>query len=299
MNSQKERELDIKPIKMKYPEKQRSIQKFKQWMQQRRYAGQTISTYTSMLEVFLSHFPDRKVEEITIRDIEEFNYYHVIGKGFSASYQNQVISAIKLFYLKMLGINFALKELERPRRGRPLPKVIPKEVVREMLQGIGNLKHRAALTMVYSLGLRRGELLNIRLQDLSSRDLSLSVRNAKGNKDRVLPVPEKLMKLVVTYYRAYKPEKWLFEGDKPGQPYSGMSLGKIFHRYLGKVLKNHNFTLHCLRHSFATHLLEAGTDLRYIQEMLGHKSSRTTEIYTHVSTKSLRNVKNPIEDFDI
>ena len=210
-----------------------------------------------------------------------------------------MINAIKLFYMKMLGIKFELKELERPRRGRPLPKVIPKEAVREMLQGVGNLKHRTALTMVYSLGLRRGELLNIRLRDLSSRDLTLSVRNAKGNKDRVLPVPEKLMRLVITYYRAYRPVYWLFEGEKPGRPYSATSMAHIFHRNLEKVIKNHNFTLHCLRHSFATHLLEAGTDIRFIQEMLGHKSSRTTEIYTHVSTKSLRNIINPIEDFDI
>ncbi|MBN2763925.1 MAG: tyrosine-type recombinase/integrase [Bacteroidales bacterium] len=275
------------------------IEKFRQWMRQRRYAEQTIKTYTGMLEVFFSHFPEKRVGEIRLSDVEEFNYYHVIGNGFSASYQNQMINAIKLFYLKMLGINFGLKELERPRRGRPLPKVIPKEAVREMLQGIGNLKHRTALTMVYSLGLRRGELLNIRLRDLSSRDLSLSVRNAKGNKDRVLPVPEKLMKLVITYYRAYRPVYWLFEGEKPGRPYSATSMANIFHRNLEKVIKNHNFTLHCLRHSFATHLLEAGTDIRFIQEMLGHKSTRTTEIYTHVSTKSLRNVKNPIEDFDI
>jgi integrase/recombinase XerD len=275
------------------------IKKFRQWMRQRRYAEQTIKTYTGMLEVFFSHFPGKRVGEIRLSDIEEFNYYHVIGKGFSASYQNQMISAIKLFYLKMLGMNMALKELDRPRRGRPLPKVIPKEAVREMLQGTGNLKHRAALTMVYSLGLRRGELLNIRLRDLSSRDLTLSVRNAKGNKDRVLPVPEKLMRLIITYYRAYKPVYWLFEGEKPGRPYSATSMANIFHRNLEKVIKNHNFTLHCLRHSFATHLLDAGTDIRFIQEMLGHKSTRTTEIYTHVSTKSLRNVKNPIEDFNI
>ncbi|MDT8394643.1 MAG: tyrosine-type recombinase/integrase [Bacteroidales bacterium] len=275
------------------------IKKFRQWMRQRRYAEQTIKTYTGMLEVFFSHFTEKRVEEIRISDIEEFNYYHVIGKGFSASYQNQVINAIKLFYLKMLGMNIALKELERPRRGRPLPKVIPKEAVREMLQGIGNLKHRAALTMVYSLGLRRGELLNIRLLDLSSRDLTLSVRNAKGNKDRVLPVSEKLMRLIITYYRAYKPVYWLFEGEKSGRQYSATSMANIFHRNLEKVIKNHNFTLHCLRHSFATHLLEGGTDIRFIQEMLGHKSMKTTQIYTHVSTKSLRNVKNPIEDFDI
>jgi site-specific recombinase XerD len=275
------------------------IQKFRQWLQQRRYANQTIKTYTSMLETFLTHFPEKRIGDISLRDIEEFNYYHVIGKGFSASYQNQMINAIKLFYLKMLGINFELKGLERPRKSRPLPKVIPKDVVREMLQRIPNIKHRAALTMVYSLGLRRGELLNIKLSDLCSRTSSLMVRNAKGNKDRVLPVPAKVMQLIIRYYRAYKPETWLFEGDKAGKKYSATSLSRIFHRYLSIVLENHNFTLHCLRHSFATHLLEGGTDLRYIQEMLGHKSSRTTEIYTHVSTKSLSNIKNPVEDFEI
>jgi len=275
------------------------IQKFRQWMQQRRYADQTIRTYTSMLEVFLSHFTDRSIEDIGLKDIEEFNYYHVIGNGFSASYQNQMINAIKLFYLKMLGINFQLKELERPRRGRPLPKVIPKETVKEMLQGISNMKHKTALILIYSLGLRRGELINISLTDLSSRDFTLVVKNAKGGNDRVLPVPKKVMKFVITYYRAYLPERWLIEGRRPGIKYSSGSLGKIFHRYLGKVLKNHNFTLHCLRLGFATHLLEGGTDIRYIQEMLGHKSSKTTKIYTHVSTKSLRNAKNPIEDYEI
>lgn len=280
-------------------ERKKQVEKFRQWMQQRRYAGQTIKTYSSMLEVFLMHFPVKDIKDIGLKDIEEFNYYHVIGKGFSVSYQNQMINAIKLFYLKMLGIRMEFSHIERPRRGRPLPKVIPKETIKEMLQGIGNMKHRAALTMVYSLGLRRGELLSIRLKDLSSRDLTLSIRNAKGKKDRILPVPEKLMRLIISYYRAYKPEYWLFEGNKPGRQYSATSLANIFHRNLEKVVKNHNFTLHCLRHSYATHLLEGGTDIRFIQELLGHKSTKTTEIYTHVSTKSLRNVKNPIEDFDI
>jgi len=280
-------------------EKKRQVTKYKNWMLQRRYADQTIKTYTSMLEVLLSHFPGKRIEGIGLKDIEEFNYYYIIGNGYSISYQNQMINAIKLFYLKMMGMNFELRELERPRKGRPLPKVIPKEVVQEMLAGIGNLKHKTALTLIYSLGLRRGELLKIRLIDLSSKRMLLMVRNSKGRKDRVLPVPKKVMALIIKYYRAYKPNYWLFEGDKAGKQYSPGSLGKIFHRYLSKVLKNHNFTLHCLRHSFATHLLEGGTDIRFIQELLGHKSSRTTEIYTHVTTKSLKNIKNPIEDFDI
>ena len=125
------------------------------------------------------------------------------------------------------------------------------------------------------------------------------IRNAKGKKDRVLPVPGKVMKLMVSYFRAYKPKVWLFEGNVEGKKYSPTSLQKIFKYNLSKVIRIHNFTLHCLRHSLATHLLEGGTDIRFIQEILGHKSTRTTEIYTHVSAKSLKNIKNPIDDFDI
>jgi integrase/recombinase XerD len=223
-------------------EKRKAVDQFRRWLRQRRYSDKTIKTYISMMEVFFSHFSDKEIEEIGLRDIEDFNYYFVIGGGYSSSYQNQIINAIKLFYLKMLGTNLELTHLERPRNTSPLPRVIPKEVVQEMLQGIGNLKHRTALTMVYALGLRRGEVLNIKLTDLSSRDRTLVLRKAKGGKDRALPIPEKLMDMIITYYRAYKPEYWLFEGQKRGKRYSATSMGKIFHRYLSKVSKNHKFT---------------------------------------------------------
>ena len=224
------------------PEKREIIEKFRRWMIQRRYAENTIRTYTGMLKIFLGYYHEKKTGEIGLKDVNRFNYYFIIQKGLSASYQNQMISAIKLFYLKMLGTNLDLSNLERPQKTRPLPKVIPKEIVKEMLQRVGNQKHKTALIMVYSLGLRRGELLNIKLTDLSSRDKTLVVRNAKGGKDRLLPIPEKLMNLIIAYYRAYEPEYWLFEGEKKGKRYSATSLGKIFHRNLSKVLKKHNFT---------------------------------------------------------
>jgi site-specific recombinase XerD len=168
-----------------------------------------------------------------------------------------------------------------------------------MFKKITNLKHKTALMLIYSLGLRRGELLNLKLTDLSSHDKTVVIRNAKGNKDRVLPVPNKVMDLVIKYYKAYKPKTWLFEGPEPGKQYSATSLANIFKKNLAKVQKNHNFSLHHLRHSFATHSMEAGTDARFIQEILGHKSLKTTQIYTHVTTKSLRNLSNPTDDFDI
>lgn len=167
-----------------------------------------------------------------------------------------------------------------------------------MLAGIPNIKHKAALAMVYGCGLRRNELLQLRPGDIDYERQSITIRNGKGQKDRVLPLPGKLRKLLTNYIQTTKPKIYLFEGQTAGEPYSATSLAKIFHNYLGNVLKNHSFTLHCLRHSYATHLLEAGTDLRYIQELLGHKNSKTTEIYTWVSMRNLKNIKNPTDDFD-
>jgi len=281
------------------PETLEKIALLVKWMEQKRYADSTVKTYRNQLLIFFRFFPSRRPQEISVTDIEQFNHELVIGQGYSISFQNQTISAIKMFYIKMLGIRLEFEQLDRPRKYRALPKVIPIETVQRMLKSIPNLKHKTALSVIYGLGLRRSELIHLRLGDLDFERKQVLIRNSKGNKDRVLPFPEKLQVLIRSYLPAYEPEVWLIEGIKRGQKYSETSLQNIFKKYLKKVQKNHNFTLHCLRHSIATHLLESGTDIRYIQELLGHKSSRTTEIYTHVSMKSLHKVKNPIDAFDI
>lgn len=180
-----------------------------------------------------------------------------------------------------------------------MPKVIAKEIVEKMLTGIPNFKHKTALALIYSCGLRRSELINLQLRHLDSKRKTLTIINGKGQKDRVLPLSDKIMDMIIRYYKMYKPVIYLIEGQYKGEKYSETSLENIFHKYLGKVLKNHNFTLHCLRHSYATHLLESGVNLRYIQELLGHKSSKTTEIYTWVIMSGLQKIKNPADDFDL
>ena len=275
------------------------IEQFRSWMEQKRYAINTVNTYVSMLEVFLSYYNKKNPDEIKKEDIESFSHDYILRRNYSATYQNQMINAIKLFYLKMQGIKHELEDLERPRGSRPLPKVIPKQDVKKMLGQIANLKHKTALSMIYGLGLRRSELINIALRDIDSRSRTVVIRNSKGSKDRVLPLPESLFKLIKAHYRANKPVKWLIEGNLSGEQYSVSSLQNIFKKNLSKVRDSSHFTLHCLRHSYATHLLDNGTDIRHIQELLGHKSTRTTEIYTHVSIKNLRNIKNPLDDFDI
>ena len=272
---------------------------FKAWLESRRYSNSTIKTYTEALMVFLNHYPDKHPSEISNSDVVLFNRNYIIKKGYSASYQNQVINAIKLFFLKVENRSLSIDNIERPKKYCPLPKVIPKEAVEKMLTSIPNFKHKTALTLIYACGLRRGELLNLKLKDLDSKRLTISIKNGKGQKDRVLPVSEKIMDMIIKYYRMYLPINYLIEGQIKGSQYSETSLEKIFYKYLGRVYKKHNFTLHCLRHSYATHLLESGVSLRYIQELLGHKNSKTTEIYTHVSMIGLKNIKNPTDDFDL
>lgn len=275
------------------------IEVFRKWMIQKRYAENTLKIYIHCLTIFFRYYATKEVSEITIKDIESFNFGFIVKNKYSLKTQNQYISAIKTFYIKMKGINYEIANLERPIEGQKLPKVIPIETIQSFLAGISNIKHKTALTTIYSLGLRRSELLNLKLTEISFKRDVIEIVNAKGKKDRDLPLPGKLKELIATYYRQFKPEVWLIEGQKAGSQYSATSLEKIFYKYLDKIIITHTFTLHSLRHSYATHLLDMGVDLRIIQELLGHKSSRTTEIYTHVSMKNLKNVKNPLDGLEI
>ncbi len=295
-NVRKETYKDLEPLTDLH---KKEIRQFVEWMIQKRYSENTVKTYTGCMVVFFRYYSKKPLQEISIKDIERFNFDFIIKHGYSSKTQNQYISAIKTFYIKMKSINYELEHIERPIEGQKLPKVIPIEDVQTMLAGIPNIKHKTALTMIYALGLRRGELLNLKLEDIDFKRNTVKILNAKGKKDRDLPLPKKMKELLEIYYRQVQPKEWLIEGQIPGMSYSASSLSSIFHKYLGRVIKNNNFTLHSLRHSYATHLLDMGVDLRIIQELLGHKSSRTTEIYTHVTMRSLKNVKNPIDGFNI
>lgn len=270
---------------------------FTEWMKQKRYSERTVEVYVNLLQIFFRFHHKIIPAELNQQDILSFNTNYILANHLSATYQNQAVNALKLFYQHTYSRNINIKEIERPRHGRHLPKVIPKEVIEKMLTGIKNHKHKIALTLIYACGLRRSELINLKLTDIDSKRKTLTIFNGKGQKDRVLPLSDKLIELVIKYYKEYRPKTYLIEGQFSGIKYGETSLEKIFHKYLGIIIKNHNFTLHCLRHSYATHLLEAGVDLRFIQELLGHKSSKTTEIYTWVSMKSLKNIKNPTDDF--
>ncbi len=237
-----------------------------------------------------------KVVDFTCNDIIVFNNKYILANNFSASYQNQIVNVIKLYFRVIQNTAIDIELIYRPKRANLLRNVLSKEEVKSILTAQQNNKHRTMLSLIYSCGLRRSELLNLKLTDVDSKRKLLIIRQAKGKKDRIAPLSEKIIELLREYYKLYKPKQWLFEGQKAGEQYDERSLQSVLKQALEKSGIKKPVTLHWLRHSYATHLLEAGTDLRYIQEILGHKSSKTTEIYTHVSTKSLQNIKSPFDD---
>jgi integrase/recombinase XerD len=269
---------------------------FKNYMNFRRYSQNTIKTYADALEVFFRFYKDQAPESLNIEDIINFNTSYILKKNLSASYQNQVINAIKLFYRNRFNRAMEVDFIQRPRREKRLPNVLSKNEVKSILEAPTNLKHRAMLSLIYACGLRRSELLNLTLKDILSDRNLLFIRQSKGKKDRVVPISIKLIEILRDYYKAFKPKTWLFEGQEVGKKYSERSIQLVLNQAVIKAKIVKPVSLHWLRHSYATHLLESGTDLRYIQELLGHSSSRTTEIYTHVSTRNLQQIRSPFDD---
>lgn len=271
------------------------ILKFLRWLTSKRYSPNTIKTYTEALRAFLIFFNERSVASLTNDDVVTYNNEYILKKGLSASYQNQIVNAIKLFFTTVLGTKMEIAKIHRPRREKILPNVLSKEEVKMLLEAHSNVKHKVMLSLLYSCGLRRSELLNLKPNDIDSKRNIVIIRQGKGKKDRITPLSAKILEMLRNYYVAYKPKIWLFEGQSGGH-YSEQSLQSVLKQALAKTKIKKPVTLHWLRHSYATHLLESGTDLRYIQELLGHNSSKTTEIYTHVSTKNLQQIKSPFDD---
>lgn len=280
------------------PSVKQNISLFTTWMRQKRYSENTIVTYESMLLIFFRfHYPKTAVD-ISENDVARFNTDYIIANGFSYTYQNQMINAIKLFYRQQGSLTKVFEQLERPKKSKKLPVVLSIEEIQSILQNTINLKHKTLLSLVYSCGLRIGEALKLRLLDINYERRFMHVRCAKGSKDRYVPIPKQMVDLLVRYVQSCKPKEYVFEGQRGGM-YSAVSARQILKRSLRLSNIPKEVTLHTLRHSHATHLLESGTDLRFIQELLGHNSPKTTMIYTHVSTASLDRIKNPFDDFDI
>lgn len=264
-------------------------------LMQKRYSPNTQKTYLGYFSDFCENFPFKDINYISKDEIDHYILDLIRTKNISPSQQNQRINAIKFYYEKVLGRDKEYYDIHRPRKEHHLPKVLSKNEIKRMIQSCKNIKHRCIVMLLYSAGLRRSELLDLQIGDIDSRRMLIMIKDAKGNKDRVTLLSENLLSMLRDYYKKYKPKKYLFEGPG-GKKYSASSVANILKHATLKAGIRKNVTPHMLRHSFATHLLEQGTDLRYIQELLGHRSSKTTEIYTHVSRKTISNIQNPMDD---
>jgi len=259
----------------------------------KQYALNTAKTYIQLFEKFINYYKDNELNAIDENDIRLY-MQQLVQKGKSHSYINQMINSIKFYYEVVLQMPNRFYSIERPRKRETLPKVISLEEVQSIIKNTNNIKHKCIVSLLYSAGLRRSELLNLKMEDIDSKRMVISVKNGKGNKDRLTILSQSVLKDLRVYFLKWKPKTYLFEG-KPGCMYSPTSVLKIIKNAAEKANIKKNITPHMLRHSFATHLLENGTDLRYIQVLLGHSSTRTTEIYTQVAINNIKAIKSPIE----
>lgn len=260
----------------------------------RKYSSNTARVYIQLFERFLNHHEEID-DPMLLGELEIRAYIQQLARtGMSDSYLNQSINAIKFYYEVVAGMPNRFYSIERPIKKERLPTVLAKAEVQRLIVQIKNLKHKCIVSMLYAAGLRRSELLNLKIADIDSERMLIRVDQGKGKKDRYTLLSRTLLNDLRLYYTCYKPKQYLFEGE-PGQPYSGSSVRKIVQRAAMQARIRKKVTPHTLRHSFATHLLERGTDLRYIQTLLGHNSSRTTEIYAHVAVNTFTNIENPLD----
>ena len=245
----------------------------------------------------MNYFGEEILPNLSASEIHDYLLQKIVPT-YSKSTQNQYINAIKFYYEKVMGKQKMTFQIDRPFKDQYLPVVLDQKEVEKLLNTIKNLKNRSIITPLYAAGLRVGEALNLKLLNINSHRMVIEVQNPKGNKDRIVPLRPPLLKLLRQYFKIYRPKKYLFEGANSNR-YSASSVRKVIKKACQAAGIRKKVTAHTFRHSYATHLLEMGIDLRYIQTLPGHNSVKTTEIYTHVSTKAIGNIKSPLENLSL
>ncbi len=262
----------------------------------KRYSSNTISTYCSMLRQAEGYF-QKPISATTESELFDYIYHLIHNKKLAYSTQRQLISAFKLYYSEILSQPINLDRILPAKKPFKIPVVLSKKDVLKMIDSTKNLKHQCILVALYSGGIRVGELINLKIKDIDSTRMVISIVQGKGAKDRLIPLSQRFLLLLRKYYKEYQPSGYLFEGLH-GNQYSTTSVNQIVKKAAKKAGITKNVSAHALRHCYATHLLENGTDIRVIQELLGHRSIKTTMIYTHVAKKNLLNVTSPFDYTD-
>lgn len=271
-----------------------NFQRFVDLLHLKGYSTNTIRTYTVEFSQLLYLIKDKNVNELTAEQLKSYLLYCLQTLKLSENQVHNRINAIKFYFEKVLKRPTIVFEIPRPKKPLLLPKVIHIEDVAKMIKQTQNIKHKTMLMLVYGMGLRVSEIVKLEITDIDSKNMQVHIRGAKGKKDRYANLPETVLPFLRNYYKAYKPKKYLFEGQY-GEQYSRRSAQQVFKQSLERANINKNIGIHGLRHSFATHLLEQGTDISYIQKLLGHNNIKTTLIYAHVGKKDVKAIKSPID----
>lgn len=274
-----------------------ALQQFKQMLALKSYSPSTVRTYMNEFAQFLHTIKEKPANEFTTARIKDYMQYCSEKLKLSENTLHSKINALKFYYEQVLKREKFFWEIPRPKKHLILPKVLGEEELRRLFDATNNLKHKAILFTAYSAGLRVSEVINLRMQDIDRERKQLFVYCSKGKKDRYVALSPLLLDILESYYKIWqpKPTNYLFEGDEPGQPYSIRSAQVIFHNAKQKAGISKTISFHGLRHSFATHMLEKGTDTKYIKEILGHFNIKTTERYLHVKRETLINIESPLD----
>ncbi|HZH66350.1 MAG TPA: site-specific integrase [Flavisolibacter sp.] len=275
-------------------ENRKAFQKFQQLIQLKGYSPSTLKSYSNEFHFLLRLLKDRIVTTLTKSHIQSYLLWLVKTKGCSEVHVHMAVNAIKFYFEGVEGRGREFYDLPRPRKPSKLPDILAEEEVVALIKTTQNLKHRALLMTAYSAGLRVSELVNLKIYDVDSKRMTIHVREGKGKKDRMVPLSKLLLEVLREYYKVYRPKDYLFEGERGG-PYSTRSAQIVLHQAKNKVGIHKKGSIHSLRHSYATHLLEGGTDIRYIQCFLGHNNLKTTMRYTHVSRVKVETIGSPLD----
>jgi site-specific recombinase XerD len=275
-----------------------ALDKMKQYLKIANYSDRSIDNYLSALNKFLDYIIVNQFKDINDNVIKEYLYYCKTDVKYATSSMKQIIAVLKIFYREILkkdtpgALNIKLRKEEH------LPEVLSPQEVSKIISVTTNIKHKAILLTIYSAGLRLSEVINLKVGDIDSDRMKIHIRQGKGKKDRFVMLSEKLLVVLREYVKKYKSTGYLFEGQKGGK-YSSKSVQNIMKNGVKKSGITKRATVHTLRHSFATHLLENGTDIRYIQELLGHKKLETTQIYTYITKSAIDTIKSPLDNLNI
>ena len=267
-------------------------------LQRRNYATGTIRLYLLHVAAFAQYF-HRSPDQLGAEQIRRYQLFLIQEKKLAWSSYNQIVCALRFFYAKTLKRPFMLEDIPFPRHEQRLPLILSQEEVARILTAPQHLKSRALLMTIYAAGLRRSEVARLRISDIDSARMTITVHQGKGQKDRVVMLSPILLETLRDYWRCHKPKQWLFPGRNPDQPISGNDIFMVFRHAVRLAGISKTVCPHSLRHSFATHLLESGTDLRTIQILLGHRSLKTTSRYLHVSQQRVRATTSPLDHLNL